>query len=215
MWKLKTSSQTDSTTISLILFAPLLFHINPTDPRSAPNCHVLTHIAPLDGLSQHFYNVVSFTVRGLEAFCPAHQCTLEHTKVRTGYMNYILLHLLIIITTCFTMYIFTSKLCYVIHLYTDLFKAPHSDVHTYSVNSSLLAGEREGKASGKVSVLHPHVVQEVADTLSYMIEQLKRQTKKSLQQVEVCLDQSFSKSGPWSEPGPEGNLFQAFPTLET
>lgn len=98
-----------------------------------------------------------------------------------------------------------------IHLYTDgyLFKAPHSDVHTYSVNSSLLAGEREGKARGKVSVLHPHVVQEVTDTLSYMIKQLKRRTKKSLLQVEVCLDQCFSKSGPRSGPGPEGNLIQA------
>lgn len=68
-----------------------------------------------------------------------------------------------------------------IHLYTDgyLFKAPHSDVHTYSVNSSLLAGEREGKARGKVSVLHPHVVQEVTDTLHNVIKQLEERVYSS------------------------------------
>ena len=44
---------------------------------------------------------------------------------------------------------------------------------THSVQTGLLAGEGEGEAKGKTSVLHPHVVQEVTDTLHYVVKQLE------------------------------------------
>lgn len=44
---------------------------------------------------------------------------------------------------------------------------------THSVQAGLLAGEREGEAERKRSVLHAHVVQEVADALNNVIKQLQ------------------------------------------
>lgn len=45
-------------------------------------------------------------------------------------------------------------------------------VHTNSIQAGLSAGEWEGEAQRKTSILHPHVVQEVTDTLHYVIKQL-------------------------------------------
>lgn len=47
-------------------------------------------------------------------------------------------------------------------------------MHTDLVNSCVLAGEREGEARRKTSLLHAHVVQEVSYTLSYVIKQLQK-----------------------------------------
>ena len=45
--------------------------------------------------------------------------------------------------------------------------------HTHSVKAGLSAGEREGEAQRKTSVLHPHVVQEITDALHNVIKQLE------------------------------------------
>lgn len=47
---------------------------------------------------------------------------------------------------------------------------------THSVQTGLSAGEREGEAQRKAGVLHPHVVQEVADALHDVIKQLQEGT---------------------------------------
>lgn len=59
---------------------------------------------------------------------------------------------------------------------------------TYIIKSCLVTGEGEGEAGGKMSVLHPHVVQEVANTLSYMIKQLEthRETKYIRHIILLC-----------------------------
>lgn len=44
---------------------------------------------------------------------------------------------------------------------------------THSVQAGLSAGEREGEAQRKRSVLHAHVVQEVADALNNVVKQLQ------------------------------------------
>ena len=41
---------------------------------------------------------------------------------------------------------------------------------SYSVQTGLLAGEGEGEAQRKTGVLHPHVVQEVRNTLNYVVK---------------------------------------------
>lgn len=45
--------------------------------------------------------------------------------------------------------------------------------HSYSVQAGLLTGEGEGESQRKTRVLHAHVVEEVADTLHYVIKQLE------------------------------------------
>lgn len=59
----------------------LVHEQNITDCTSVWTSHhhyktVVTHVASLDGLAQQTHNVMSFTVRGLEAFGPAHQFAL-------------------------------------------------------------------------------------------------------------------------------------------
>ena len=49
-------------------------------------------------------------------------------------------------------------------------------LHTHSVQTGLSAGEGEGEAQRKASVLHPHVVQEVTDALHDVIKQLEEGT---------------------------------------
>ena len=41
---------------------------------------------------------------------------------------------------------------------------------SYSVQTGLLTGEGESEAQRKASVLHPHVVQEVRNTLNYVVK---------------------------------------------
>lgn len=50
-------------------------------------------------------------------------------------------------------------------------------VWTHSVQAGLSAGEREGEAKRKTSILHPHVVQEVTDALHYMVKQLEEEER--------------------------------------
>lgn len=46
---------------------------------------------------------------------------------------------------------------------------------THSIQAGLSAGEREGEAQRKTSILHAHVVQEVTDTLHNVIKQLEKE----------------------------------------
>lgn len=44
----------------------------------------------------------------------------------------------------------------------------------YLINTCLTAWEREGEAKRQASVLHPHIVQEIRDTLNYVVKQLEK-----------------------------------------
>lgn len=80
---------------------------------------------------------MSFTVCGLEAFGPVHQRALY--RLEFGRINRPLL-----------------SVAAWLHINEDI---------THRVDGRLLAGEGEGEACGKASVLYAHVVQEVTDAL--------------------------------------------------
>lgn len=58
----------------------------------------------------------------------------------------------------------------------------------YLINTCLAAWEREGEAKRQTSVLHPHIVQEIRDTLNYVVKQLEKKKKKlKLNQLKIIL----------------------------
>lgn len=51
---------------------------------------------------------------------------------------------------------------------------------THSIQAGLSAGKREGESQRKTSVLHSHVVQEVADAVHNVIEQLEEDGRQQI-----------------------------------
>lgn len=62
----------------------------------------------------------------------------------------------------------------------------------YLINTCLTAWEREGEAKRQTSVLYSHIVQEIRDTLNYVVKQLEGGKSKGLNQLkmscECCTD---------------------------
>lgn len=125
-------------------------------------------------------------------------CPTKYTRVEKDYKINVS-PLLTILPVYLTVYLSSEKLRLFISspidqqtklTYCNSTKAPPSDVHTYGVNSCLFAGKREGEACRKVSVLHPHVVQEVTNTICYMIKQLTtdREEKDFGKKCQVCVE---------------------------